>query len=79
MRKLKKKTKSFSHFIWLILLIIVSAFVTFFNESSIKSQTEDLKKTLNNIYFQKVITKIGQQRKEKSLYLKKPSLTKKMK
>ena len=56
--KFKKKIKSLTHFIWLILLISIASIVTYFHESNKKSQYNNLKKTLNNIYFQKTITKI---------------------
>ncbi len=55
---IKKKTKSFSHFIWLTLLVIITIFVTYFFENNKKSQKQYLKKTLENVYFQKTITKI---------------------
>ena len=56
--KIKKKTKSLSHFIWLILLIIITSLVTFFYENNKKSQYQNLKKTLNNFYFKKSLIKI---------------------
>ena len=56
--KIKKKTKSLSHFIWLLLLIIITVLVTYFYDSNIKSQQKNFKKTLNNIYFQKTLTKL---------------------
>ncbi len=56
--KLKKKTKSFSHFIWIILLITISIFVTYLYDNNKKLQNEYLKKTLQNLYLQKVFTKI---------------------
>ncbi len=55
---IKKKTKSLSHFIWLTLLVIITIFVTYFFENNKKSQKQYLKKTLENVYFQKTITKI---------------------
>ena len=58
MSKIKRKIKSLSHFIWLILLIIITSFVTYFYETNRDSQYKNLKKTLNNIYFQKTISKI---------------------
>ncbi len=58
LKKIKKKTKSFSHFIWLILLITVTSFVTYFYEINKKSQYLSLKKTLQNVYFQKTLKKI---------------------
>ena len=56
--KLKKKTKSLSHFIWLILLIIIVFFVTNFQQTNKNSQLISLKKTLNNVYLQKTFAKI---------------------
>ena len=56
--KLKKKTKSLSHFIWLLLLIVITVSVTYFNETNKKSQYSNLKKTLSNLYFQKTVEKI---------------------
>ena len=55
LRKLKKKVKSFSHFLWLFLLLAVSILVTNFYESNKKSQYDNLIKTLDNLYFQKSI------------------------
>ncbi len=56
--KTKKKIKSLSHFIWLILLIIITSLVTYFYELNRESQYKNIKKTLNNIYFQKTFAKI---------------------
>ena len=56
--KFKRKIKSLTHFIWLILLIIIASFVTYFYENNKNSRYETLKKTLNNIYFQKTFSKI---------------------
>ena len=56
--KIKRKIKSLSHFIWLILLIIIASFVTYFYELNRDVQYENFKKTLNNIFFQKTFTKI---------------------
>tara|TARA_B100001564_G_scaffold349023_1_gene351616 strand:+ start:122 stop:1393 length:1272 start_codon:yes stop_codon:yes gene_type:complete len=50
--------KLLSHFIWLILLISITSFVAYFYENNKKSQYVNLKKTLNNIYFQKTISKV---------------------
>ena len=55
---IKKKVKSISHFLWLFILIIISFFVTYFYEINKKTQYESLKKTLNNLYFQKAFEKI---------------------
>ena len=64
-KKLKRKTKSFSHFIWLILLIFVVAIVTYFYEKNKSAQYNSLKKTLENIYFQKTFAKITSQLEER--------------
>ena len=56
--KYKRKIKSLSHFIWLILLIIITSFVTYFYESNKSSQYKSLKKTFNNFYLQKTLSKI---------------------
>ena len=58
LKKLKKKIKFISHFIWLILLSFITVLVTYIYESNKNSQKENLNKTLNNIYFQKVFSKI---------------------
>ena len=56
--KFKKKIKSLTHFIWLILLVIISIIVTNFYESNKETKYKNLKKTLSNLYFQKTFTKI---------------------
>ena len=56
--KIKKKLKPITHFVWLILLIIISTFVTYFYESNKVSQYKNLKKTLDNVYFKKTFSKI---------------------
>ncbi len=65
--KFKKKTKSFSQFIWLILLVITAFLVTYFYENKKNSQYENLKKTLENVYFQKVFAKITSSLEERYL------------
>ena len=65
--KFKKKTKSFSQFIWLILLVITTFLVTYFYENKKNSQYENLKKTLENVYFQKVFAKITSSLEERYL------------
>jgi len=56
--KFKRKIKSFSHILWLILLIIIIVFVTNVQQIHKNTQYESLNKTLNNIYFQKTFEKI---------------------
>ena len=55
--KNKRKIKSLSHFLWLFLLILTTIFVTLFYENNRKSNYENIKKTFNNFYFQKVLAK----------------------
>ena len=57
-KKIREKLKSFSHFLWLVCLIIISIFVTYFYDSNQKSQYANLKKTLGNVYFKKSIAKL---------------------
>mgnify|MGYP001395801100 CR=1 FL=1 len=56
--KLKKNIKSLSYILWFILLIIIIIFVTNFQQANKNSQYGSLKKTLNNVYFQKMLKKI---------------------
>ncbi len=56
--KIKRKIKSISHILWLILLIIIIIFVTNFQQTNKNSQYRSLKKTLNNVYFKKTFAKI---------------------
>ena len=56
--KFRRKIKSLTHFVWLILLIIITGFVTYFYEINRESQNYNLKKTLKNFYFQKTLSKI---------------------
>ena len=57
-KKINRKIKPFSHFIWLILLILIVSFATYFFDNNKKKQSEIFKKTLDNIYLQKTFTKI---------------------
>ena len=56
--KFKRKIKSLAHFVWLILLIIIITLVTNINQTNKNFQYGSLKKTLNNVYFQKTFEKI---------------------
>ena len=57
-KKINRKIKPFSHFIWLILLITIVSFTAYFFDNNKKKQSEIFKKTLDNIYLQKTFTKI---------------------
>ena len=67
--KFKRKIKSLTHFLWLILLIIIVIFVTSFQQTSKNLQYENLKKTLNNVYVQKVFKKITSELKDRYVEL----------
>jgi murein DD-endopeptidase MepM/ murein hydrolase activator NlpD len=58
LKKIKQKTKSLSHLIFLILLIIVTISFTYFHNNNKNSQNQSLKKTLSNVYLQKTFAKI---------------------
>jgi len=57
-KKFIRKIKPLSHFIWLIILIIIVSFVTYFYDSNKKEQSKILKKTFNNIYLQKTFANL---------------------
>ena len=57
-KKFREKIKSISHLLWLILLIALSIFVTFALENNKNSQYKNIKKTFNNVYIQKSLTKL---------------------
>ena len=63
--KFKKKIKSLTHFVWLILLIIIAIFVTNFQQTSKNLQYKSLKKTLNNVYLQKTFEKVTSELKDR--------------
>ena len=56
--KFKQKAKSLSHFIFLVLLIMITTFVTYFYNNTKNLQNESFKKTLGNVYLQKTFAKI---------------------
>ena len=63
--KFKRKIKSLSHFVWLILLIIIIAFVINYQQTDKNFQYTSLKKTLNNVYLQKAFEKITSELEER--------------
>ena len=67
--RFKRKIKSLTHFVWLILLIIIVIFVTSFQQTSKNLQYENLKKTLNNVYVQKAFKKITSELKNRYVEL----------
>ena len=56
--KFKRKIKSLSHILWLILLTLIIIFVINFQQTNNNSQYKSFKKTLGNVYFQKIFSKI---------------------
>ena len=56
--KILEKLQEYAYFIWLVLLVFIAVFVTYFYEVNKKSQYLSLKKTLQNVYFQKALKKI---------------------
>ncbi len=65
LRKFKRKVKPISHLLWLFLLIIISVLVTNFYEKNKNFQYNNLIKTLDNLYFQKTISKITSELKDR--------------
>ena len=58
LNKISRKIKPLSHFIWLVILILIVSFVTYFYDYNKKEQSQILKKTFNNIYLQKTFSSI---------------------
>ena len=58
LNKIIHKFHQYSYFIWLIILVIITVSVTNFYENNKDDQINFLKKTLNNLYLHKTITKI---------------------
>ena len=58
LNKISRKIKPLSHFIWLVFLILIVSFVTYFYDYNKKEQSQVLKKTFNNIYLQKTFSSI---------------------
>ena len=56
--KIRKKIRPLSHFVWLIILVLIVSFVTYFYDNNKKSQTQLLKNSFDNIYLQKTFAKI---------------------
>ena len=56
--KIVEKLQEFAYFIWLVLLIILAVFVTYFYDTNKKSQINYLQKTFDNIYLKKTINSL---------------------
>ena len=53
-----EKLQEFAYFVWLVLLIILAVFVTYFYDTNKKSQINYLQKTFDNIYLKKTINSL---------------------
>ncbi len=53
--KILEKLHEFAYFIWLVLLIFIAVFVTYFYDSNKKNQIYFLQKTFDNVYLKKTI------------------------
>jgi len=53
--RILEKLQEYTYFIWLILLIFIAVFVTYFYDSNKKNQIYFLQKSFNNVYLKKTI------------------------
>ena len=58
-RKILNKLKDYTYFLWLIFLILLTVFVTYFYDLNKKNQISHLNKSLSNIYLKNSIKKIS--------------------
>ena len=58
MRKLEKKLREYSHFIWLILLILITLLSQQYYNKNRQNQVAAFQKSLGNIYFHKALKEI---------------------
>ena len=58
MSKILEKLREFAYFIWLILLVIVAVFVTYFYDTNKKNQIYLLQKSFENVYLKKSINSL---------------------
>ena len=56
--KLIGKLQEYAYFIWLILLIFIAVFVTYFYDTNKKNQIYLLEKSFNNVYLKKSINSL---------------------
>ena len=56
--KILEKLREFAYFIWLILLVIVAVFVTYFYDTNKKNQIYLLQKSFENVYLKKSINSL---------------------
>ena len=65
--KILEKLQEYGYFIWLILLIILAVFVTYFYDTNKKNQIYLLQKSFNNIYLKKSINNLTSKLKPRYL------------
>ena len=56
--KFFEKLRDYTYFIWLILLIFIAVFVTYFYDTNKKRQIYHLQKSFHNIYLKKTIKEL---------------------
>ena len=56
--KILVKLQEFAYFIWLILLVFIAVFVTFFYDTNKKNQIYFLQKSFDNVYLKKSLTSL---------------------
>ena len=65
--KILEKLHEFAYFIWLVLLIFIAVFVTYYYDSNKKNQIYFLQKSFDNIYLKKSINYITSKLKPRYL------------
>ena len=59
--KILEKLQHYTYFVWLVLLIIVAVFVTYFYDTNKKKQISYLQKSFDNVYLRKSINSVTSQ------------------
>ena len=59
--KILEKLQQYNYFVWLILLIIIAVFVTYFYDANKKNQISYLLKSFDNVYLKKSINSVTSQ------------------
>ena len=56
--KILEKLQEYAYFIWLILLVFIAVFVTYFYDTNKKNQIYFLQKSFDNVYLKKSINSL---------------------
>ena len=59
--KIFEKLQHYTYFVWLVLLVIIAVFVTYFYDTNKKNQISYLQKSFNNVYLRKSINSVTSQ------------------